>query len=309
MITVECVQGSQDWLDARTGACTASRFRDARERVGGLTPQQQCYVNAILDGVPKEEAVKAAGYKAAPTSELVARALAGEVVRPEMGAKALGYACLIALERIAKRPLDETFVTWQMRRGHDEEPRAREAYEVATGSLVLESGVILTDDRLFGYSTDGFVGDEGMVEIKTPSAPEKVVATWLSPSIVVEEYRDQIQGGLWLTRRQWCDLVIWTPWLRNVGKSLYVQRFERDEAYIERLEEDLMDFQRWARSYELDLRRRDEPIVSPIGGTPAATPDELPQVISAVVRAPDVFKAPANKPITGDCPVIDAIAF
>lgn len=284
MMFLECVQGSQDWLDARSGACTASRFREARERIGGLDERQQRYVDAILDGASKSEACAAAGYKGAPTSETVARALRGEIVERAFGAKALNYAWLIALERIAGRPLDETFVTWQMRRGHDEEPYARSAYEVATGALVLESGICLSDDRLFGYSSDGLVGEDGLIEIKTPSAPEKIGMTWTAPSTVVEEYIDQIQGGLWLTGRQWCDLVIWTPWLRSVGKSLYVQRFERDENYIENLEADLVEFARKARSFELDLRRpMTDPLPPPIDGAPveAASP-----VLSAVMSPP-----------------------
>jgi len=285
MIFHSCVQGGQEWLDLRAGAVTASRFRDARERIGGLDERQQRYVNAILDGASKADACAAAGYKGAPTSETVARALAGHVVKPEFGAKALNYAWLIALERIAQRPLDETFQTWQMRRGHEEEPYARAAYEVHTGALVLESGICLTDDRLFGYSSDGLVGDDGLIEIKTPSAPEKVGMTWTAPSTVVEEYVDQIQGGLWITGRQWCDLVIWTPWLRSVGKSLYVQRFLRDEAYIEALEADLWEFAKKARGFELDLRRPmtdPAPPGSPIDGEPADVP---PPVLSAVMQA------------------------
>lgn len=281
MMFVECVQGSQEWLDIRAGAATASRFREARERIGGLDDRQQRYVNAILDGASKADACAAAGYKGAPTSETVARALRGEIVERTFGAKALNYAWLIALERIAQRPLDETFTTWQMRRGHEEEPYARRAYEVHTGALVLEAGICLSDDRLYGYSTDGLVDDDGLIEIKTPSAPEKIGMTWTAPSTVVEEYIDQIQGGLWLTGRQWCDLVIWTPWLRSVGKSLYVQRFQRDENYIEDLEADLVEFARKARGFELDLRRpMTDPLPPPIDGSPA---EAASPVLSAVM--------------------------
>ena len=97
---IECQQGSQEWLDTRAGAITASRFRDTRERIGGLDERQQRYVDAILDGASKADACAAAGYKGAPMSEAVARALAGQVVKPEFGSKALNYAWLIALERI-----------------------------------------------------------------------------------------------------------------------------------------------------------------------------------------------------------------
>ena len=294
MIIVNCPQGSAEWLDARAGACTASRFREARERIGSLTEQQAKYVAAIQGGMFATEAAALAGYKKAPTSETVAKALAGlDTTKPSLDA--IRYAWLLALERIAGRPLDETFTTWQMRRGQDEEPNARAAYEAHTGDVVLESGIALTDDRLFGYSTDGFVGDDGMVEIKTPSAPDKIGMTWTRPDEVVGEYIDQIQGGLWITGRRRCDLIIWTPWLRNIGKSLYIRRIERDEAYIEALEADLWRFHRLSQSLEISLRSKADEAPAddaPIFGEPAAVPAASP-VLSAVARVPTVMPQPA----------------
>jgi hypothetical protein len=276
MIVLNCKQGTPEWLDARSGAVTASRFREARERIGGLNEKQQKYIDLLKDGVSEKAAAGEAGYAAKPKGEWIERALSG--ARMDVpSAIAIKYAWLIALERIARMPLDDTFVTWQMRRGQDEEPNARNAYEVATGSTVLEAGVVLTDDRLFGYSTDGFVDDDGMVEIKVPSAPDKIGLTWTRPEEVIEEYRDQINGGLWITGRQWCDLVIYTPWLRNVGKEMFVQRFERDEAAIEALEADLWDFAKLVRGMEMSLRRK---------------PDEAFEEVSAVVVEEAVVRMP-----------------
>ena len=102
---------------------------------------------------------------------------------------------------------------------------------------------------------------------------------------------DQVQGGLWISERQWCDLVIWTPWLRNVGKELYIQRIERDDDHIEALEADLWEFHQKARSFELDLRRR--PDESPIEGEPAAAPDDAVQTtLTSVMHAPTSLVKP-----------------
>jgi hypothetical protein len=205
MIVLNYPQGSEDWLRARIGACTASRFSDAR---GKLTKASK-NGNA---GDPNADAIK--------------------------------YAALIAMETIAREPLDDTFVTFAMRRGRELEPYARAVYEKRVGAWVEEVSLILTDDERFGYSADGFVDGEGLVEIKCPASCDKLVNVWQSPGTAHLEYIDQINGGLWITGRKWCDLVIYCPWLAPVGKDLFVKRIHRDEEAIEALEADLTGFMR-----------------------------------------------------------------
>ena len=129
-----------------------------------------------------------------------------------------------------------------MKRGTELEPIARAAYEAETGELIEQSGIVLTDDRVFGYSTDGFVGSGGLIEIKCPSACDKLGAIWTSPQDAESEYIDQINGGLWITGRKWCDLVVFCPWLESVGKHLFIKRIYRDDDAIERLETALLKF-------------------------------------------------------------------
>lgn len=194
MILVECQQGSPEWLAARCGVITASRFRDA------LTRKK--------DGTPD--------------------------------AKSCAYAAQIAIERVSGQSTDENFVSWQMRRGVELEPAARLAFETRTGLLVQESGVALTDDGVYGYSTDGFIGEDGCIEIKCVVSAEKVIALWRDKDL--SEYVHQIQGGLWLTGRRWCKFVLYTPQLAPVGKELMIKHVERDENFIEKMEVDLLAF-------------------------------------------------------------------
>jgi hypothetical protein len=205
MITLNLVQGSDSWLQARAAVITASRFVDAR-------------------------------------AKLTRKSKTGEA--GDFAAKAIDYAWTVALERIACKPLDDTFVTWQMRRGSTLEPEARMAYEMETGLLAGESGLLLTDDSVFGYSSDGLVDDDGMVEIKCPANCQKIGTTWANPDSAVDDYIDQIQGGMWITGRKWCDFIMYCPWLESVGKELFVKRVLRDDNYIEALESDLMEFHR-----------------------------------------------------------------
>lgn len=216
MIYVECEQGTQEWITARAGTCTASRFSVARERMK----------------------VSRNGRKAGDPSAACEK-----------------YAMLLACERIGGTPLDDAFQTYAMRRGIELEPMARQLYEAKTGHVVEPTGIAFTDDRFFGYSSDGAVyGQPGRIEIKCPMAGDTVAGIWLDPEPVIDEYRDQIQGGLWITGAQWVDLVVYTPWLASVGKDLFVQRIYRDERYIEELEADLLEFWRLSRRYEDALR-------------------------------------------------------
>lgn len=254
---ITCEQGTPEWFAARAGACTASRFADARSRVGGLDDKQLAYVNAIRRGLPEADAAAEAGYKKAPTSDTVRRVLAGERVDVP-SERAIKYAWLLAHERVAQQPLDDTFTTYAMRRGIELEPEAREAYERRYGVMVDQGGVVLTEDGLFGYSTDGeVVGERGGVEIKCPMAADKLGAVWSNPMEAEAEYIDQIDGGMWLRGWEWIDLIVYCPWLKSVGKELFVKRIWRDEERIEALERDLLEFIRLSQGFEAALRSSD----------------------------------------------------
>lgn len=206
-------QGSDQWLQCRVGKITASRFKDARDR---LKPAK------------------------------------GETVgRPS--AKCTGYAAQVAVERIAGRPIDKLFQSWQMREGTEQEPHARNAYDVETGNVVREVGAIATDDECFLYSPDGLIGDDGLLEVKTLLSPDTILRVIGSGDL--SEYMDQCIGGLWLTGRQWIDLVLWAPALEPIGRALTIHHITRDEAAIEALETDLMAFYTLVKQQEAALRR------------------------------------------------------
>ena len=158
----------------------------------------------------------------------------------EPSQKLLNYAAQVATELIARVSYDDTYVNAAMRRGTALEGDARRAYEVAKGELVEEAGIYLTDDRRFGYSSDGLVGKKGCIEIKCPSSAAVVLQIWKTGNLA--DYMHQIQFGLWLTGREWCDFIMYDPRLESVGKSLYVKRVPRDEAFIEEMERRLMRF-------------------------------------------------------------------
>lgn len=163
------------------------------------------------------------------------------------------YAAQVAVERISGEPCGDVFNSWQMKRGQEIEPLARMAYEAETGYFATESGVVLTDDRLFGYSTDGFVGDDGMTEIKSLVGAEIVIAMWETEDM--SEYMHQMQGGMWITGRKWCDFVMFCPQLASVGKALFLRRVARDDKFIDAMVLGLAEFERSVSRNESILRK------------------------------------------------------
>jgi hypothetical protein len=201
MIVHTFEQGSDAWFGARVGAITASMFSTIRAKVGGLNEQQTTYVNAILDGSSEKAAREIAGYKNAPTSETIKRALAGEKVG-DFSDAAKDYAFRLAVERISGESMQKQMETFPMRRGRELEPEARFAHEMAAGVTVQRAGYVTTDDGAFGASADGLFGEDGGAEYKCLIDPARMRQVLFDED--VSEFIDQVQGGLWLTgRKRW----------------------------------------------------------------------------------------------------------
>lgn len=253
MIIIGCDQGSREWHNARAGVITASMFSTARKKVGGLTDQQAAYVAAIRAGKSDKEALEAAGYKAKPKADAIERAIAGEKVG-DFSDAAKDYAFRLAVERISGEALDEGgFETFAMRRGRELEPMARAEHEAKAGIFVERAGFVTTDDGLFGASADGMIGDNEGAEYKCFIAPDRLRAFWLEND--ASSVIDQVQGCLWITGRKRWHLGLYCPALSRAGKELWLQTFDRDENYIEQLEEDLVEFSRLVTDYETRLRK------------------------------------------------------
>ena len=165
--------------------------------------------------------------------------------------KQIAYAAQVAVERIAGKPVDQSFQSWQMREGHTQEPLARAEYESVTGYLVEEVGAFATDDDCFLYSPDGLVGDDGLIEIKSLFSPDRIIQI-----VSGEDYSDfeaQCMFGLWLTGRKWIDLIVWAPALERIGLAMTIKRITRDDDAIEAMERDLVAFAGIVRGMESKL--------------------------------------------------------
>lgn len=154
--------------------------------------------------------------------------------QPKPPPKALtDYAHQLAAERLTGKPrrqIKAAALQW----GQDVEPAAVGAYQAETGSIVTLCGFVQHPTHDFiGASPDFLVDDDGGGEVKSPESTEVHLATLLEG--LPPEHLEQIQGGLWVTGRQWWDFVSYHPDF-PAGLRLYVQRIVRDEAFITRLE-------------------------------------------------------------------------
>lgn len=198
---IECPQGTPEWHASRAGKITAS-----------------CFAEAI--------------------SVCMRKSGARDVGAPTAAAER--YAADLAIERVSGMPHGEPPKAWVLERGHQMEAAARMHYEARTGSFVTEAGICVTDDGLFGYSTDGLVDDDGLIEIKSPIDSAKILHILATGD--TSEYDHQMQGGMWITGRKWCDFIMYVPDLAAVGKDLYVQRVLRDDGFIDEMVERLAKF-------------------------------------------------------------------
>lgn len=254
---IHCDQGSPEWHQARAGVITASNFKIARSRTGGLVDMQQKFVNAYRGDANRIAfaAAEMAGYKnpQAKADELMAnekilKALRGEAVG-DFTEAARNLAFRIGFERVSGKPMDEGHQTWQMERGHELEPDARREHEILAGVLVERAGFVVTDDGLFGASADGLIGTDGGSEYKC-----LVSATSLRPVLVDHDnsdFMDQVQGCMWVTGRKWWHLGYYCPQLEAINYPLHLVKVARDDNYIAALEADLMEFK-----HEVDRMER-----------------------------------------------------
>ncbi|PMC76374.1 lambda exonuclease family protein [Brachybacterium sp. UMB0905] len=124
--------------------------------------------------------------------------------------------------------VESIFTTFDMQRGQDEEPFARDLYAEHTGQDVDELGFMVAtiNGHRLGYSPDGLVGDDGLIEIKS-RRHKKHLHTILADAVPPENYA-QLQCGLLVSGRAWIDYVSF-----SAGMPLYIKRVTADERWQE----------------------------------------------------------------------------
>jgi hypothetical protein len=195
-------QRSEDWFAQRAGRITASRMSDVMAFTAG-------------EGQWKSGPRKGQNKVATP---LKART---------------DYALQLAAERLTGKPRKQV-KAYALQWGQDVEPLAQGAYEAATGVIVDRAEFMVHPVHYFiGASPDFLVDSDGGGEIKSPESSEVHLETLIHG--LPKDHIEQIQGGLWVTARAWWDFVSFHPDFPP-SQRLYIQRVQRDDAYIDQLE-------------------------------------------------------------------------
>ena len=149
------------------------------------------------------------------------------------------YMAQLICERLTGEKA-ESFTNAAMEWGTANEPLAADAYSVKTGELVEECGFyrhpLIT---MSGASPDGFVGVDGLIEIKCPSTSTHL--DYIYERKVPTRYLHQMQWQMACTNRYWCDFVSYDPRVPAHLRLLMI-RVKRDDELIATIEEEVRNF-------------------------------------------------------------------
>lgn len=134
----------------------------------------------------------------------------------------------------------ESYTNGAMQWGIDKEPEAKAAYSFFTGNDVVNAEFVQHPAiPAAGASPDGYIGDDGLIEVKCPNTATHIET--LISGTVDGKYITQMQWQMACTGRQWCDFVSFDPRMPP-ELSLFVKRVERDQKMIDELQREVLSF-------------------------------------------------------------------
>lgn len=138
------------------------------------------------------------------------------------------------------RYVEPQYISSDMLRGRDDEIEARALY-AKHYAPVDDVGFVTRDFGwgTIGYSPDGLVGDDGLIECK--SRRQKYQVQTIVSGEMPDDYLMQVQTGLLVTGRKWCDFISYCGGLPMQPIRVYPDARVQDailtaaEAFEERL--------------------------------------------------------------------------
>ena len=136
--------------------------------------------------------------------------------------KTRAHAYELAYQRITNH-VEPQYISDAMLRGQEDEIYARQAY-ADHYAPVTETGFVTNDKCRFtiGYSPDGLVSDDGLIECKSRCGKYQVQT--IASDAVPDDYVLQLQTALLVTERKWIDFISYCG-----GLPVFVKRVEPDE--------------------------------------------------------------------------------
>jgi hypothetical protein len=170
------------------------------------------------------------------TASVVGQFITPKTVKPAANDYSRALTMQLVAERITGH-VEPVYPSADMERGTLSEPYARDKY-AEHYAPVAEVGFMIRDfgGYRIGYSPDGLVGDDGLIEIKSPRQ-KKHLATILAYEVPLE-YMAQCQAALLVSGREWIDFISY-----NGGMPLWVKRVLPDEKWQKAIHEAVSAFE------------------------------------------------------------------
>jgi putative phage-type endonuclease len=184
---------------------------------------------------------------------IVTASVVGKLLTPTLKVAdndtARGITATLVAERITGYT-EETPMNSDMWRGVDSEPIARDIYS-GHYQQAVEIGFLkrVEADWTLGYSPDGLVGTDGLLEIKAPR--QKTHLNTILADTVPPWNMAQLQAGLLVTGRDWIDFVSYCG-----GMPLYVKRVFPNAEWAEAITAACIRFEDVAAQIESDYLAR-----------------------------------------------------
>lgn len=178
------------------------------------------------------------------TASAVGKLITPKTVQPASNPDSRSLTMLLASERITGWT-EPTYQSEDMLRGIEDEPIARAKY--AEHYAPVEEVGFMVEDRWgfqLGYSPDGLVGDEGLIEIKS-RRPKNHLATIIADEVPLENMA-QLQCGMLVSGRKWVDYISFSAGMPLFVKRVYPQEkwFNAIITAVEQLEENIAEMLR-----------------------------------------------------------------
>lgn len=173
------------------------------------------------------------------TASTVGQLITPSTLKPASNPASRALVQTLVAERVSGW-VEPTYTSSDMWRGIESEPIARDLYSEKYAP-VTECGFMRRDEGtwVLGYSPDGLVGDVGLIEVKAPR-PKSHVATILSGEVPTY-HMAQIQAGLLVSGRSWCDFISFCG-----GLPMWTKRVHRDERWHDAITDAVIAFERTA---------------------------------------------------------------
>ena len=170
------------------------------------------------------------------TASVVGQLITTKTVKPASNETSRSLTAHLVAERITGY-VEPTYMSADMERGNLSEPYARDIY-AEHYAPVKEVGFMVRDDWGFkiGYSPDGLVNDDGLIEIKAPR--QKTHLATILADEVPPQYMAQIQCGLLVSGREWIDFISYCG-----GMPLYAKTVEPDPKWQEAIRDAVEQFE------------------------------------------------------------------